>query len=222
MKKLILSTALTGVLAFNSAVADDDDDYRTYHVTITNTTAHQIITPPVVIAHNHRYHLFRVGNKMHPASDELATMAETGNNEPLAMMASHNPNVAAVETGAGGIEPGMSQTITIMAPKKTLFTVAGMLASSNDAFTSATHIRAPKKRRYAHAMSMTYDAGSEMNNEECDYLPGPPCGGEMNKRTETGEGFVTIHNGIHGVGGLMPKMFDWRGPTAMVRIHNDG
>lgn len=221
MKKLILSVALSSVFALQHANADDGK-YRTYHVTITNTTSYQIITPPVVIAHNHHYHLFSLGDKMHPASEELATMAETGNNEPLAMMASYDSNVSAVATGSGVIEPGMSQTVTIVAPKRTMFTVAGMLASSNDAFTAATHIIAPRKHQYTHAMSMTYDAGSEMNNEDCDYVPGPPCGGEMNKRTESGEGFVSIHNGIHGIGGLMPQKYDWRGPTAMVRIHNDG
>lgn len=214
MKKSPIAVAMAFCLTFSNAMADDDNNYHTYHVTITNATGNHFITPPVIIAHNKHFKLFQVTQK---ASDELATMAETGNNAPLLALLVVNDNVSATASGVG-IHPSESITIEIMAPKETYFTVAGMLAASNDAFTSVT-IKAPKKHRYAHGMAMTYDAGSETNNEICDYIPGPPC--NSTNMSNDGEGFVTIHNGIHGIEDLVPADLDWRGPTAMVRIYND-
>lgn len=239
MKKTLTALAVSTAFLATSAIADGyEKHWKTYHVKITNTTAYQVITPPTVVAHNGKYKMFEVTQ---PASVELATMAETGNPGPLSTAASEDGNVYSVKVGMqlneetgmmepAVIPPGHSLVVTIEAPKKAYFTVAGMLASTNDGFMAAVNVKAPKKHRYAHGHGMTYDAGSEMNNEDCDYVPGPPCGGAMNKRAEfdeaTGEriseGFVTIHNGIHGGAGLDPKMYDWRGPTAMISIHNDG
>lgn len=221
MKILPLALAVASALVCTSVSADDyNDDLNTYHVTITNTTVHHVITPPAVIAHNGHFKLFKVTEA---ASPELAIMAESGNVSPLLTSLADNPYVSAVMSTLDQeppvILPGHSITVEIMAPKKTYFTVAGMLATSNDAFTSAT-LKAPKKNRTSSAMAMTYDAGSEDNNELCIDIPGPPCGGTNATIEGDGEGFVTIHNGIHGVGDLVPADLDWRGPTAMVRVHN--
>jgi len=223
MKKLALTTAIAAAISFNTAIADDDDDkMMVYHVTVTNTTVHHKLTPPIIIAHKKGFHLFKVGDMTHPASPELAELAETGNPGPLAEMVKHNPKVKAVMTGNDLVHGGTPSTMyEIIAPKGVMFTVASMLASTNDAFTAATNIKAPKRNRHTHAMGMTYDAGSEKNNEDCDFIPGPPCGGAMNKN-EAGEGYVTVHNGVFGKAGLPAAMYDWRGPTSMVSIHNAG
>ena len=223
MNKLSIALALASTVAFSNAMAsDDDDDLNTYHVTITNTTANHVITPPAVIAHNHKFNLFKVTK---PASDELAIMAESGNVSPLLDSLAGNKNVSAtmstLDQAPPVVLPGNSITVEIKAPKRTLFTVAAMLATTNDAFTSVT-MRAPKKNRSAYGDAMTYDAGSEDNNELCIDIPGPPCGGTNATIEGDGEGFVTIHNGVHGVGDLAPSQLDWRGPTATVRIHNAG
>ncbi len=200
----------------------DDNRLNTYHVTITNTTANHVITPPAVIAHNYKYKLFTVTK---PASAELAIMAESGNVAPLLAKVVTDSNVSAamssLEQSPPVILPGKSITIEIKAPKRTYFTIAGMLATSNDAFTSVT-LKGPKKNHYSNGYTVTYDAGSEDNNELCIDIPGPPCGGTNATIDGDGEGFVTIHNGIHGVGDLVPAKLDWRGPTASVRIHNAG
>ena len=223
MKILPLGLAMVTSLASAVVMADDTaKKLNTYHVTITNTTANHIITPPAVIAHNRHFKLFNITEA---ASPELVILAEGGNVTPLLESLADNNNVSAVmstlDQDPPVILPGHSITVEIKAPKRTLFTVAGMLATSNDAFTSAT-LRAPKKNRFSSAMAMTYDAGSEDNNELCIDIPGPPCGGTNTPIEGDGEGFVTIHNGVHGVGDLVPADFDWRGPTAMVRIHNAG
>jgi len=218
---LSITLALASALAASNAMAHSKE-LNTYHVTITNTTANHVITPPAVIAHNKNFKLFKVTEA---ASPELVIMAESGNVSPLLEALAGDSNVAATMTTLDQappvILPGTSITVEIKAPKKTYFTVAAMLATSNDAFTSAT-LKAPKKHRYANAMAMTYDAGSEDNNELCIDIPGPPCGGTNAPIEGDGEGFVTIHNGVHGVGDLVPADLDWRGPTAMVRIHNAG
>ena len=60
------------------------------------------------------------------------------------------------------------------------------------------------------------------NTESCDDIPGPPCG-NIN-RVGGGEGYVSIHNGIHGTAGgvetsdLSPANPDWRNPVAYVTI----
>ena len=220
MKVLALTLALASSLAFSNAMAHGK--LNTYHVTITNTTLHQVITPPAVIAHNKHFNLFRVTEA---ASPGLIVLAESGNPQPLLDELAGNPHVSAtmttLEQEPPVILPGTSITVEIKAPKNTYFTVAGMIATSNDAFTSVT-LKAPKSNHYANANSMTYDAGSEANNELCNDIPGPPCGGANIPADGDGEGFVTIHSGIHGVGDLIPADLDWRGPTAMVRIHNAG
>ena len=223
MKKLVLASAITAALCINPVFADDDHhgDLMTYHVTITNTTTNHVITPPIVIAHKKGFHLFHVGNSKMPASPELATLAETGHPEDLVDMLMHNDKVSNIKVG-DFVTPGAPYTVTIEAPKNTMFTVAGMLASSNDAFTAAVSIKAPKRGKHSHSMGMTFDAGSEANNEECAYVPGPPCAMDSGNEREAGEGMVTIHSGIYGKADLAAADFDWRGPTSMISIHNDG
>ncbi|MCP4627797.1 MAG: hypothetical protein GY850_30405 [bacterium] len=65
----------------------------------------------------------------------------------------------------------------------------------------------------------TYDAGTEFNSENCAYIPG--CGGGGVHDPADAEGYVYIHNGIHGIGGingLDPAEYDWRNPVATIRV----
>jgi len=223
MKKLSIALAIASSFILSNASADGwKHKMNTFHVTITNTTANHVITPPTVIAHYSKFKLFEVAE---PASEELAIMAESGDNGPLIESLDMTRGVIATASSHDQtppvILPGHSITIEIKARNRPYFTIAGMLATSNDAFTAVT-LKGPKKHRYAYGMAMTYDAGSEDNNELCIDIPGPPCGGTNSPIDGDGEGFVTIHNGVHGVGDLVPADLDWRGPTAMVRIHNDG
>ena len=223
MKKTLGSLFISGLLVTAPVFADKDNHqhWSTFHITITNTTAHQVIAPPAVIAHNGNFKFFTLGDATQPASDALATLAETGNSMPLIDMSNADSNVYATES-AGAIPPGTSVEVTIMAPRTAMFSVAGMLATTNDGFMAATNIRAPKRHHDVQAHGMAYDAGSEMNNESCDYIPGPPCDNGENMETDTGEGFVTYHNGIHGQGDLNAAHLDWRGPAALISVRNDG
>ena len=58
-----------------------------------------------------------------------------------------------------------------------------------------------------------------MNNELCAYIPGPACPEDSgNLPTESGEGFIHVHRGFHGVGELSEANYDWRNPVAEVFI----
>lgn len=220
MKKLLSLVAVGALIASANVSASGYGKMATYQVKITNTTAHHIITPPTIIAHNKKFQLFYVGDADMPASPGLKLMAETGDNSVLLDEVMDNDYVSHAVSGEGGIGPGQSLVVEVMAPVFTHFTVAGMLATTNDAFVSAT-VRAPWRGQYSSAYGMTYDAGTEMNNELCDFIPGPPCNNGMNAETmdEENEGFITIHNGVHGKADLPSAYFDWRGPTAKISIH---
>ena len=93
-----------------------------------------------------------------------------------------------------------------------------MLVNTNDAFFGIDTARlssGPWARRWD---ADAYDAGSEGNNEDCEFVPGPACDPMSgNKRYTAGaEGFVYVGNGIHGIGDLGPSAYDWRNPVARV------
>ncbi len=227
MNKLTIASTVSAALLIGTGVntaSADPHGYKAmmiYHVTITNTTTNHVITPPIVIAHRKGFQIFHLGDAEKPASYGLAMLAETGSPTELADMLSNNDKVTDIEIGSF-IKPGIPYTVEIIAPRNTLFTVAGMLATTNDAFTSAMNMKAPRKGRYHHAMGITYDAGSEANNESCAFIPGPPCAPDSGNDNEPGEGMVTVHSGVYGKADLVAADLDWRGPTSMITIHNAG
>ncbi len=212
-----LGLMVAGLSAGAVLSAAADGDGRTYAVSITNLHKFQVVTPPAVIAHKGGYALFQIG---HAASDGLAELAETGSPAGVADEASLDLNVAAVATGGGPILPGHTQVIEIAVPEGAgLLSVAAMLAGTNDAFAAVRALRLPRGRRTAQARGTVYDAGSEANNEDCDFIPGPPCGNGNNERaTEGAEGFVHVHNGVHGGAGLNPADSDWRNPGIDISV----
>lgn len=211
MKHTVTALAL---LALSSANVLADDMSR-YQVTISNATTHHVFTPPLLVTHHKNFSLFNVGS---PASESLATLAETGNNQPLYWEVANASGVYDTLATATFIPYGNSATFEIRARKNAKLSLAGMMATTNDGFVGLTGMDMPRDSASYYAFA--YDAGSEMNNENCAYIPGPPCSGDSgNARTESGEGFVTVHNGIQGGADLNPKQLDWRGPVAIVTIN---
>ena len=208
MKKLITMLLLSAVAA-NPAYADKD---RTYRVTIINASVSHILTPAFIASHNDNYRLFQLGTE---ASHSLAVQAETGDPSLVANDASASGNTSSITTG-GLIPPASSESFIITANNNEKLTYSAMLAGSNDAFVALNGVALPKKM--ATYSAYVYDAGSEQNNEDCNFIPGPPCNNGSNNRTATNEGFVTIHNGVHGIADLVPADSDWRGPVAIVKI----
>jgi len=216
MKKLALLLLLAGT----SLLAQTP---YTYEVTITNITRGQIFSPPIAIAHSRGYSMFKLGV---PASEALAAMAEDGMNGTLADEAAASDSVYGVATAEGPVMPGHSVTLTLeIPPSRPMFTVAGMLVSTNDGFFAVNghmpggvSFKNGGSTNFGALLAEAYDAGSEANNEDCGSIPGPPCGNPGNRVEDGAEGYVSIHAGLSGAGDLDVGTYDWRSKVAAVTI----
>ncbi|MCZ6668272.1 MAG: spondin domain-containing protein [Gammaproteobacteria bacterium] len=216
MKKLLSIISLT--LLFNFGV--DASGLKTYQVTITNATAKHVFTPTFIVTHSSKFSLFKVGEA---ASDGLAFQAENGNPANILAETQGLPGVYDTVVGTG-IHGGETSSFTITAPKRARLSLTAMLATTNDSFVALNSVRLPKKSVTYYAN--IYDAGSELNNELCAFIPGPHCPENSgNARHEAGsEGFITIANGIQGDADLSAQDLDWNNPGATItitRIHDN-
>lgn len=198
----------------------------TWEVSVTNITRGQILSPAVVYTHTAGMKpLFTLGS---PASDELAGVAEDANNPALIaalQKSSKVGRIAEIKGKNGPILPGETATVTIQGSlgffgrgrRFDHVSMASMLVVTNDAFTGLNGVRAPFRGAEVH-MTPAYDAGSEANNEDGSYIPGPPFGNGGKRATAGAEGYVHMHAGVHGIKDLVPSDHDWRGNVAKVRI----
>ena len=207
---------------------DKNGRLATYRITIQNLTRGQVFAPPAVVTHTRNISLFASGEA---PSDELALMAEDGNAGPLAEAAAATGETTDATVGGGVIPPGTSSTIEITGRVRDRLSIAGMLVNTNDAFFAVSSTDLPRWRFASRSMhAIAYDAGSEANNEDCDFIPGPSCEGRgAGVRAQDGaEGFVHVHAGVHGLvapsaageapAGLVPANDDWRNPVARITI----
>ena len=219
------TAALGGLLALavSTPALQADGGYSrsraVYEVTVTNVTRDQRFTPLLVVAHSSRVRLFELGQ---PASSELEALAETGNTEPFETALASTPGVHGVATGGGLLGPGETAKIKVRGHRYDRISLAGMLIPTNDAFVAINS--AGPIGRWAHtAFARAYDSGTEVNDELCASIPGPDfeeCGGPGGGGAPEGdeEGFVRVHEGIHGVGDFYAASRDWRNPVAKVTI----
>jgi len=209
VKTLIYSLICSSVMLAGVAYAGD----MNLEVTITNLTRGSNFTPVFVAAHKEQNKMFTLGD---PASAAVADMAEGGATSGLP--AALNTDDFTADDGLLG--PGESVTLMLSASKKNKFlSVASMLLPTNDAFFAVNGIKLPKKGRTEIVLSPAYDAGSEANDELCDNIPGPTCGGTaFSDADDSDEGYVHIHAGIHGIGDLAASVYDWRNPVARIVI----
>ncbi len=209
----IMILVVSAFSATGTAFAKDKSTH--YRVTITNITRGQIISPPILISHDRNFHLFKLGYPAPPGFDVLAEDGDTG---PLETYLDSLGSVYDYRVADGGIMPGQSVTIKIKTKRGYRYlSAAGMLVISNDAFFAM-------RRVYARSWGNTvvdapaYDSGSEVNSEDCDFIPGPPCGSSGVRDTDGAEGYVYPHSGIHGIGDLEPAEHDWNNPVASIMI----
>lgn len=186
-----------------------------YRVSVTNITKGQVLSPVVVATHlRNAPPLWTLGEQ---ASPELAQVAEDAMLDPLMTQLGSMGSVLDVQVieGAGGpIMPGETASVEVESIGGFRHVSAvGMLVTTNDAFVGLNGVRGPNLGDGEHA-SPAYDAGSEANTELCSDIPGPPCGNAEVRVTDGAEGFVHIHNGVHGEGDLVPSQHDWHNPAA--------
>ena len=190
-------------------------------VTITNITKAQSFATIIVASHKSGVKLFSLGS---PASVELEHLAEAGDTGPLAVLLQSNPDVKDVNSqGAGSVlAPGASVTLSVdTGDGFNSVSAAAMLLPTNDGFFAIVDAAPPTRASSWILKSPAYDAGTEANDEDCAHVPGPPdvCNGEaFNPSRDGAEGFVHIHEGIHGIADLPANIWDWRNPVALVAI----
>ncbi len=213
LRRNVLTAAVASglLLASSSVIADGG---RTYQVTITNLTNSINFTPILVASHGKNVSLFELGSA---ASDELATIAESGNAAPLAAKLL-DAGAADVQNSGALLTPGQSVTVSVkIAHGARYISVASMMLPTNDGFIALNGVKVPKHGTATY-YSVGYDAGSEPNDELCISIPGPTCGGTGPSPEAGGEGYVHINRGIHGIGDLAPNVYDWRNPVAKITI----
>lgn len=205
--------------------AGDDDDGIRYEVTVTNITrgggadAGQIFNGLVAATHNGHFRLFTLGA---PASTGLAAVAEDADTSVLVPALTADPNVQDVQINpTDPILPGQSGSVTVTADKEHSFlSLATMLVTTNDAFAALNGAPLPQEGTSSF-FSVAYDAGSEVNTENCSDIPGPPCDNPFNRVTAGAEGYISVHSGIQGIGvplQILPEDRDWRNPVAWITV----
>lgn len=186
-----------------------------YEITVTNITKGQSFTPLLGVTHNRAIKAFEVGEM---ASNELGILAESGNIAPLKALLDASTKVTSTAMTQGLLNPGETTSFTIDGKKfRGQFTLAAMLIPTNDTFLALNSVKLPKygsKTVYAAA----YDAGTETNDENCQYIPGPVCGGEGVSENDTGEGYIYPSPGISGEAELSALSYNWQGKVAKVKI----
>ena len=213
---LSLSLALGTAFFASPALAQNG---KLYDVTITNVTRAQTFTPFLVTTHSPEISLFVAGE---PASRELEILAEGGDTAPLAeALGGLGKTVGDVQGNGDLLPPGESVTIRVEATRRaSVLSFAAMLIPTNDNFVAIDSVPLPR-RGTKRVMAAAYDAGTEVNDQDCANIPGPDCGGSGEGFNEAGgEGYVYIGNGFHdlGEGTLGPATYDWRNPVAKVTI----
>jgi hypothetical protein len=223
---LLLAVVLTNSGLFpQTALAQEK--FR-YEITITNLTRGQHFTAPLVVTHKANLRLFAVGEAV---PQQLAVFAEEGTPTALAALLAGMPEVKdlLVTAGAGApaantlIDPGKSATVTIEGNREfDHLSFAAKLIPTNDAFIAINSTPGPPSDKLITMFVPAYDAGSEQNDELCASIIGPnisECrGAGGGGHPGGGEGFVYVHNGIHGVGNLTAAIRDWRSPVARIII----
>jgi hypothetical protein len=211
-----------------SALAQTQEKMR-YELTITNLTRGQYLTSPFIVLHKSGIRLFTLGE---PVSPQFASLVEDVNPNALGSVLAGLPEVKQVVTAAlppaeALIAPGKSATVTVdMSLDFNQISFISSLVPTNDAFIALHGVTVPKGDATLSFFIPAYDAGSERNDELCASLFAPSiaeCGGAGGGgHPGEGEGFVYIHNGIHGVGNLNAALRDWRNPVARVLLRRVG
>ena len=192
-------------------------------VTLTNLTPGQVMSPVIVIVHGKdAVPVFTPGER---ASSALAMLAEDNQASALIGAARSDPHVEQAEVllglGPNGmIGPGESASLGIAVRSGfDQITVVASLMSTNDAFVGASGIAVPESGVIDQFLP-AWDAGSEANDEDCDHIPGPPCGNNVNGVREDVP--IVAHGGVHGQGDLDPSTFDWNYPAARITVELAG
>ena len=233
------------------AVAAPPDEIRDYEVTITNLTAGQPFSPPVIATHRAETVVWHPNR---PASIGVKEIAENGNNAPLLDDLRRRrsdgrifdyQNLASTAMAPGPLLPAGR-------PGSGLFptTVAGrirasrrfdrlswvsMLVCTNDGITGVDSVRLPVRvGRSVTIKSNAFETRTERNTEVlADIMP--PCQGLIGVRSPSGApgvavsnatlketGVIIPHAGVRGDAELVPAEHGWGNPVGKIVIRRVG
>lgn len=231
--KLIAVAAFGLALTLLAPEAARSEGGKTYKITITNLTAGQPLTPPILVTHTKETGIFTVGEA---ASEGIQQIAENGNGAVLLQALGEDTQVHEVVTGSAPLVPAnnpgstgfeSSETFTITAHGRARYlSYASMLICTNDGFTGLDSIRLPRHKITVYTAG--YDARTEANTEDfADIVP--PCQGLIGVSSDdagTGmsdpllaeDGIVIPHAGINGGVDLLPAVHDWSDPVTKIEI----
>ena len=187
----------------------------TYLITVENLTpaGSQPLSPVGTVIHGNRTDVWSTG---YPASAAVAGVAEDANVPVFVDTYSQTPGVSSALVGGNApIGPGASVSFEIEAGRGERLSLVSMLVNTNDAFTGldAVHLSEPVQVFEVGA----YDAGTELNNEDPAFIPGPAGFGPGVRAPEGG--VITPHAGIIGQpGGIDPALYDWDDPVARITV----
>ena len=157
--------------------SDDSDDEQELSITLRNIAYSQPMSKFFVVVHNDKAPaLFEVGSQ---ATDGLAALAEDADTTLLEGMF-----VAGTTRGVGSVlvvpnmegpnallEDGEETTFTVTVSRKYPYvSMASMAVNTNDCFVG---INAMKLKPGMKLTTPGYDSGTELNNEDCAFIPGP-------------------------------------------------
>jgi hypothetical protein len=184
-----------------------------WKVTIENLTAGQPLSPPLLVVHSRHADVWSVGEI---ADHGVAAIAEDANNAVLEQVLADVRGIRSAQTGAGGpIAPHATATYVVETTGRyNRLSVLSMLVNTNDAFTGLDSLRLGSRSRARSTNA--YDAGSERNNEQAEFIPGPCCGNPFVRDPEGR--LIRMHPGILGVGDLDPAVYGWEDPVARITI----
>lgn len=239
--RLKLTAALGAAVALTLTVAlpaasEDGEALRTYRVTLVNLTDGQPFSPPVAATHDRDMRMFRVGRL---ASDELAAIAQAGNQAPMFNLFNNSDDVTdAVDVGAPLTRVGTvvgsfvdTATFEITAEPGDRLSLATMLICTNDGFLGLDAVRLPSHGARAFLID-GYDAGRENNTQDSEHLVDPCSGlgpvalpGDPDGNEDGGPVLTTPPVPIHhhpniqnGVGELTVAEHGWRDPVAVAVV----
>ena len=209
--------SLSDVLLDELLAVDGTGGPKVWTVKITNLTYRQPMGPTFVVVHNSAAtELFTLGGT---AGAGLTYLAEEGSPAILVNEYTGATGVkSATGEGSAPLYEGQTREFTVETDDDYPYlSLASMAVNTNDCFAGYNKIR-PSDGMVLY--SPGYDAGTEVNDELCDHIPGPGCAGNTNKTDDAGagEGVILVHRGMFGIGDLAQSTYDWRNPMLRISI----
>lgn len=183
---------------------------KMYKVTVTNLTAKQVLSPPLIATHSSVEHIWQVGGR---ASEGVKIVAEEGDNKKLIEELKARGGFI-LATADNPLMPGASVTLNVSARDGDVLSAVTMLVQTNDAFTGLDNMAlsgAVSKETAA------YDAGTEENTELATDVPGPPFKGMMHGPQTNPQQPIALSPGISGKADVGIE-FNWSNPVARYAI----